>query len=140
MLVCFTVQGFFNFTARKPSHLLKILELGYNVMYNDVDMVWLACDNHNIGAIRARDQVLGRDWVSRRNRHRYAALFRDIPLRFTAIDYLGCNITLLRRFSCLASIVLGFPKIAFLKFKKISEGSLATVFREKSIFVRFARA
>ncbi|MCI04592.1 UDP-D-xylose:L-fucose alpha-13-D-xylosyltransferase MGP4-like, partial [Trifolium medium] len=34
--------GFFNFTARRPSHLLKILELGYSVMYNDVDMVWLA--------------------------------------------------------------------------------------------------
>ncbi|CAJ2677832.1 UDP-D-xylose:L-fucose alpha-1,3-D-xylosyltransferase MGP4-like [Trifolium pratense] len=38
----FGSQGFFNFTARRPSHLLKILELGYNVMYNDVDMVWLA--------------------------------------------------------------------------------------------------
>lgn len=35
------VQGFFNFTARRPRHLLNILELGYNVMYNDVDMVWL---------------------------------------------------------------------------------------------------
>lgn len=35
-------QGFFNFTARRPRHLLQILELGYNVMYNDVDMVWLA--------------------------------------------------------------------------------------------------
>ncbi|KAL9228890.1 hypothetical protein vseg_004420 [Gypsophila vaccaria] len=33
--------GFFNFTARRPQHLLNILELGYNVMYNDVDMVWL---------------------------------------------------------------------------------------------------
>ncbi|CAL0329821.1 unnamed protein product [Lupinus luteus] len=38
----FGSKGFFNFTARRPSHLLKILELGYNVMYNDVDMVWLA--------------------------------------------------------------------------------------------------
>ncbi|MBA0763489.1 hypothetical protein Gotri_012923 [Gossypium trilobum] len=35
------VLGFFNFTSRRPQHLLKILELGYNVMYNDVDMVWL---------------------------------------------------------------------------------------------------
>ncbi|KAJ4824467.1 hypothetical protein Tsubulata_026825 [Turnera subulata] len=34
-------QGFFNFTSRRPRHLLQILELGYNVMYNDVDMVWL---------------------------------------------------------------------------------------------------
>ncbi|KAM1252563.1 hypothetical protein ACFX13_041391 [Malus domestica] len=34
--------GFFNFTSRRPRHLLQILELGYNVMYNDVDMVWLA--------------------------------------------------------------------------------------------------
>ncbi|KAH0854566.1 LOW QUALITY PROTEIN: hypothetical protein HID58_063709 [Brassica napus] len=25
----------------RPQHLLDILELGYNVMYNDVDMVWL---------------------------------------------------------------------------------------------------
>ncbi|KAL0339471.1 UNVERIFIED_CONTAM: UDP-D-xylose:L-fucose alpha-1,3-D-xylosyltransferase M [Sesamum angustifolium] len=38
----FGSQGFFNFTARRPRHLLQILELGYNVMYNDVDMVWLA--------------------------------------------------------------------------------------------------
>ncbi|CAI8617720.1 unnamed protein product [Vicia faba] len=38
----FGSMGFFNFTARRPSHLLKILELGYSVMYNDVDMVWLA--------------------------------------------------------------------------------------------------
>ncbi|KAG6402678.1 hypothetical protein SASPL_134880 [Salvia splendens] len=38
----FGSQGFFNFTARRPQHLLQILELGYNVMYNDVDMVWLA--------------------------------------------------------------------------------------------------
>ncbi|EOA20914.1 hypothetical protein CARUB_v10001249mg [Capsella rubella] len=37
----FGSQGFFNFTARRPQHLLQILELGYNVMYNDVDMVWL---------------------------------------------------------------------------------------------------
>ncbi|KAJ4824468.1 UDP-D-xylose:L-fucose alpha-1,3-D-xylosyltransferase mgp4 [Turnera subulata] len=35
-------QGFFNFTSRRPRHLLQILELGYNVMYSDVDMVWLA--------------------------------------------------------------------------------------------------
>ncbi|KAK6930171.1 Nucleotide-diphospho-sugar transferase [Dillenia turbinata] len=34
--------GFFNFTSRRPHHLLSIVELGYNVMYNDVDMVWLA--------------------------------------------------------------------------------------------------
>ncbi|VFQ82046.1 unnamed protein product [Cuscuta campestris] len=38
----FGSQGFFNFTSRRPHHLLQILELGYNVMYNDVDMVWLA--------------------------------------------------------------------------------------------------
>ncbi|XP_057416091.1 UDP-D-xylose:L-fucose alpha-1,3-D-xylosyltransferase MGP4-like [Lotus japonicus] len=38
----FGSKGFFNFTARRPSHLLKILEHGYSVMYNDVDMVWLA--------------------------------------------------------------------------------------------------
>ncbi|KAG1371101.1 UDP-D-xylose:L-fucose alpha-1,3-D-xylosyltransferase MGP4 [Cocos nucifera] len=38
----FGSQGFFNFTSRRPRHLLHILELGYNVMYNDVDMVWLA--------------------------------------------------------------------------------------------------
>ncbi|CAL1398688.1 unnamed protein product [Linum trigynum] len=37
----FGSQGFFNFTARRPQHLLHILELGYSVMYNDVDMVWL---------------------------------------------------------------------------------------------------
>ncbi|KAH9732429.1 UDP-D-xylose:L-fucose alpha-1,3-D-xylosyltransferase MGP4 [Citrus sinensis] len=37
----FGSQGFFNFTSRRPCHLLHILELGYNVMYNDVDMVWL---------------------------------------------------------------------------------------------------
>ncbi|GAB4844543.1 UDP-D-xylose:L-fucose alpha-1,3-D-xylosyltransferase mgp4 [Ancistrocladus abbreviatus] len=37
----FGSQGFFNFTSRRPRHLLNILELGYNVMYNDVDMVWL---------------------------------------------------------------------------------------------------
>ncbi|KAF3784129.1 UDP-D-xyloseL-fucose alpha-1-3-D-xylosyltransferase [Nymphaea thermarum] len=37
----FGSQGFFNFTSRRPRHLLDILELGYNVMYNDVDMVWL---------------------------------------------------------------------------------------------------
>ena len=36
------MQGFFNFTSRRPSHLLCILELGYSVMYNDVDMVWMA--------------------------------------------------------------------------------------------------
>ncbi|CAA7013096.1 unnamed protein product [Microthlaspi erraticum] len=34
-------QGFFKFTSRRPKHLLEILELGYSVMYNDVDMVWL---------------------------------------------------------------------------------------------------
>ncbi|KAL8138482.1 hypothetical protein V2J09_004483 [Rumex salicifolius] len=38
----FGSQGFFNFTARRPRHLLNILELGYTVMYNDVDMVWMA--------------------------------------------------------------------------------------------------
>ncbi|XP_020580899.1 UDP-D-xylose:L-fucose alpha-1,3-D-xylosyltransferase MGP4-like [Phalaenopsis equestris] len=38
----FGSQGFFNFTSRRPRHLLDILELGYNVMYNDVDMVWLS--------------------------------------------------------------------------------------------------
>ncbi|XP_058096098.1 UDP-D-xylose:L-fucose alpha-1,3-D-xylosyltransferase MGP4-like [Magnolia sinica] len=38
----FGSQGFFNFTSRRPRHLLHILELGYNVMYNDVDMVWMA--------------------------------------------------------------------------------------------------
>ncbi|KAM0941060.1 putative fucosylgalactoside 3-alpha-galactosyltransferase [Dioscorea sansibarensis] len=38
----FGSQGFFNFTSRRPRHLLRILELGYSVMYNDVDMVWLA--------------------------------------------------------------------------------------------------
>ncbi|KAK6920053.1 Nucleotide-diphospho-sugar transferase [Dillenia turbinata] len=38
----FGSQGFFNFTSRRPRHLLSIVELGYNVMYNDVDMVWLA--------------------------------------------------------------------------------------------------
>ncbi|KAF6153265.1 hypothetical protein GIB67_000054 [Kingdonia uniflora] len=37
----FGSQGFFNFTSRRPRHLLNILELGYSVMYNDVDMVWL---------------------------------------------------------------------------------------------------
>ena len=40
--MCECVQGFFNFTSRRPRHLLQILELGYAVMYNDVDMVWLA--------------------------------------------------------------------------------------------------
>ncbi|KAI9195377.1 hypothetical protein LWI28_014326 [Acer negundo] len=34
-------KGFFNLTSRRPRHLLQLLELGYNVMYNDVDMVWL---------------------------------------------------------------------------------------------------
>ncbi|KMZ60203.1 Nucleotide-diphospho-sugar transferase family protein [Zostera marina] len=38
----FGSQGFFNFTSRRPKHLLQLLELGYNVMYNDVDMVWLS--------------------------------------------------------------------------------------------------
>ncbi|KAF8109825.1 hypothetical protein N665_0090s0008 [Sinapis alba] len=37
----FGSQGFYNLTSRRPQHLLDILELGYNVMYNDVDMVWL---------------------------------------------------------------------------------------------------
>ncbi|XP_013591278.1 PREDICTED: UDP-D-xylose:L-fucose alpha-1,3-D-xylosyltransferase MGP4-like isoform X2 [Brassica oleracea var. oleracea] len=37
----FGSKGFFKFTSRRPQHLLDILELGYNVMYNDVDMVWL---------------------------------------------------------------------------------------------------
>ncbi|KAJ3676267.1 hypothetical protein LUZ60_003679 [Juncus effusus] len=38
----FGSQGFFNFTSRRPRHLLQILDLGFNVMYNDVDMVWMA--------------------------------------------------------------------------------------------------
>ncbi|WOL00470.1 hypothetical protein Cni_G09183 [Canna indica] len=38
----FGSEGFFIFTSRRPRHLLHILELGYSVMYNDVDMVWLA--------------------------------------------------------------------------------------------------
>lgn len=38
----FGSQGFFNFTSRRPQYLLEILELGYSVLYNDVDMVWLA--------------------------------------------------------------------------------------------------
>ncbi|KAJ7523662.1 hypothetical protein O6H91_18G057600 [Diphasiastrum complanatum] len=38
----FGSEGFFNFTSRRPHHLLRILELGYSVLYNDVDMVWLA--------------------------------------------------------------------------------------------------
>ncbi|PKA56051.1 rhamnogalacturonan II specific xylosyltransferase [Apostasia shenzhenica] len=38
----FGSQGFFNFTSRRPQHLLHLLDLGYRVMYNDVDMVWLA--------------------------------------------------------------------------------------------------
>ncbi|XP_022770515.1 UDP-D-xylose:L-fucose alpha-1,3-D-xylosyltransferase MGP4-like [Durio zibethinus] len=42
----FGSQGFFNFTSRRPRHLLQILELGYNVMYNDVDMVWLGDPFH----------------------------------------------------------------------------------------------
>ncbi|KAG2297591.1 hypothetical protein Bca52824_044260 [Brassica carinata] len=37
----FGSQGFFNLTSRRPEHLLQLLELGYKVMYNDVDMVWL---------------------------------------------------------------------------------------------------
>ncbi|CAD6333942.1 unnamed protein product [Miscanthus lutarioriparius] len=50
----FGSQGFFNFTSRRPRHLLQILELGYSVMYNDVDMVWLAdpfpyvVENHDV--------------------------------------------------------------------------------------------
>ncbi|XP_074558431.1 UDP-D-xylose:L-fucose alpha-1,3-D-xylosyltransferase 1-like [Curcuma longa] len=35
-------QGFYNITSRRPRHLLSVLQLGYSVMYNDVDMVWLA--------------------------------------------------------------------------------------------------
>jgi rhamnogalacturonan II specific xylosyltransferase len=35
-------RGFFIFTSRRSRHLLQILELGYNAMYNDVDMMWLA--------------------------------------------------------------------------------------------------
>ncbi|KAG6496044.1 hypothetical protein ZIOFF_043892 [Zingiber officinale] len=35
-------QGFFNITSRRPRHLLQLLKLGYSVMYNDVDMVWVA--------------------------------------------------------------------------------------------------
>ncbi|KAG6496046.1 hypothetical protein ZIOFF_043894 [Zingiber officinale] len=35
-------RGFFNITSRRPRHLLDILELGYSVMYNDVDIVWVA--------------------------------------------------------------------------------------------------
>ncbi|KAG6499936.1 UDP-D-xylose:L-fucose alpha-1,3-D-xylosyltransferase-like [Zingiber officinale] len=35
-------QGFFNLTSRRPRHLLQLLKLGYSVMYNDVDMVWVA--------------------------------------------------------------------------------------------------
>lgn len=38
----FGSQGFFNLTSRRPQHLLKLLNLGYSVLYNDVDMVWLA--------------------------------------------------------------------------------------------------
>ncbi|KAL4190063.1 hypothetical protein AMTRI_Chr08g168540 [Amborella trichopoda] len=38
----FGSQGFFNFTSRRPQHLLQILELGFNALYNDVDMVWMA--------------------------------------------------------------------------------------------------
>eukprot|EP00249_Psilotum_nudum_P015071 c25151_g1_i2 orf=795-1886(-) len=37
----FGSQGFFNFTSRRPRHLLQLLRLGYSVLYNDVDMVWL---------------------------------------------------------------------------------------------------
>ncbi|KAK2995817.1 hypothetical protein RJ640_006156 [Escallonia rubra] len=40
--LAYGLLGFFNFTSRRPRHLLQILELGYSVMYNDVDMVWLA--------------------------------------------------------------------------------------------------
>lgn len=39
--MCIVLQGFFNFTLRRPRYLLEILELGYSVLYNDVDMVWL---------------------------------------------------------------------------------------------------
>ncbi|KAH7301403.1 hypothetical protein KP509_23G024300 [Ceratopteris richardii] len=37
----FGSQGFCNFTSRRPRHLLSVLELGYSVLYNDVDMVWV---------------------------------------------------------------------------------------------------
>ncbi|KAH7301408.1 hypothetical protein KP509_23G024800 [Ceratopteris richardii] len=33
--------GFCDFTSRRPRHLLSILEFGYSVLYNDVDMVWV---------------------------------------------------------------------------------------------------
>ena len=42
MALVFVNQGFFNLTSRRPQYLLEILELGYSVLYNDVDMVWLA--------------------------------------------------------------------------------------------------
>ena len=32
----------FTIKKKKKKNLLHILELGYSVMYNDVDMVWLA--------------------------------------------------------------------------------------------------
>jgi rhamnogalacturonan II specific xylosyltransferase len=35
------LQGLFNLTSCRP-HLLAILQLGYAVLYNDVDLVWLA--------------------------------------------------------------------------------------------------
>ncbi|KAJ4824466.1 hypothetical protein Tsubulata_026824 [Turnera subulata] len=40
--------GFFNFTSRRPRHLLQILELGYNVMYNDVDMIKPLDHSHDL--------------------------------------------------------------------------------------------
>ncbi|XP_047335623.1 UDP-D-xylose:L-fucose alpha-1,3-D-xylosyltransferase MGP4-like [Impatiens glandulifera] len=57
-------QGFYNFTSRRPRHLLKILELGYSVMYNDVDLVWVEDpfpyfqENHDIYFSDDTDQVL----------------------------------------------------------------------------------
>ncbi|KAJ7962496.1 Glycosyltransferase [Quillaja saponaria] len=38
----FGSEDFFNIESRRRRHLLQILDLGNNVMYNDVDMVWLA--------------------------------------------------------------------------------------------------
>ncbi|KAJ7962498.1 Glycosyltransferase [Quillaja saponaria] len=38
----FGSEDFINIASRRRLLLLQILDLGYNVMYNDVDMVWLA--------------------------------------------------------------------------------------------------
>ncbi|XP_020579114.1 uncharacterized protein LOC110023844 [Phalaenopsis equestris] len=35
-------EGFLQITSRRPRHHLDISEQGYNVMYKDVDMVWLS--------------------------------------------------------------------------------------------------